>query len=40
VAELPHRPGNRRFHNARPGELVHVDINKLGHMPAGGVSAK
>jgi transposase InsO family protein len=26
----------RRIHTSRPGELVHVDIKKLGRIPAGG----
>ena len=26
----------RRIHAARPGELVHVDVKKLGKIPAGG----
>ncbi|ASU57123.1 IS481 family transposase [Nocardiopsis dassonvillei] len=26
----------RRYERARPGELVHVDIKKLGNIPAGG----
>ena len=26
----------RRIHTARPGELVHVDVKKLGRIPAGG----
>ncbi len=26
----------RRFEMSRPGELVHVDIKKLGRIPKGG----
>lgn len=26
----------RRYERARPGELVHVDIKKLGNIPDGG----
>ena len=26
----------RRYERSRPGELVHVDVKKLGQMPAGG----
>jgi transposase InsO family protein len=26
----------RRIHTSRPGELVHVDVKKLGRIPAGG----
>jgi transposase InsO family protein len=31
-----HRPDHRRYERSRPGELVHVDIKKLGNVPDGG----
>jgi len=30
------RASARRYERARPGELVHVDVKKLGRIPAGG----
>src|SRR4051794_10312952 len=30
------RPAPRRYEHAAPGELVHVDIKKLGRIPDGG----
>ena len=31
-----HRPGHTPLRTASPGELVHVDIKKLGNIPDGG----
>jgi hypothetical protein len=31
----PHEPANR-YEKSRPGELVHVDVKKLGRIPPGG----
>ncbi|WP_443066014.1 hypothetical protein [Streptomyces sp. NBC_00503] len=32
-----HRIGPlRRYERARPGELIHVDVKKLGRIPDGG----
>ena len=30
------RPKTRRYEHARPGDLVHVDVKKLGRIPDGG----
>jgi hypothetical protein len=37
---FPHRPSSGipvRFERARPGELLHLDVKKLGRIPPGGV---
>jgi len=37
---LPHRPGHRepirRYEHEKPGDLIHVDVKKLGKIPDGG----
>jgi transposase InsO family protein len=30
------RAGGRRYEHARPGDMIHVDVKKLGKIPAGG----
>ncbi|MER6331094.1 leucine zipper domain-containing protein, partial [Streptomyces sp. NPDC001034] len=30
------RAGSRRYEHPRPGDLIHVDVKKLGKIPAGG----
>ncbi len=32
--QLIRRP--RRYEHARPGDLLHIDVKKLGRMPPGG----
>jgi transposase InsO family protein len=33
---LRHRVTDERYEHARPGDLLHVDVKKLGRIPAGG----